>query len=1303
MANKVGGNGDDKLIGGSGSDQLTGNRGDDLLDGGAGNDKLYGNTGKDELIGGAGNDYLDGGVDNDVLSGGAGDDRLYGGDGNDRLFGGVGNDSLYGDRGDDLVDGGDGDDKLYGNAGKDELVGGAGNDYLHGGVDDDVLRGGTGKDQLIGDRGDDLLDGGDGDDKLYGNAGKDELIGGAGNDYLDGGVDNDVLSGGAGDDKLYGNSGNDLFTYRTGDGNDVVDGGQGACDTIRLDVDDGWILKLSKGKIVSNDGDHIKLSGGAVGTINLADGSTISFKGIERIDATTSPPQGGNQAPVDLAFLAGPVDENAPDGSVVGTAAASDPDAGDTLAYSLTNDAGGRFAIDPSTGVITVVDGSRLDHESADQHHITIKATDAGGLSTTKTVTIAVADANEAPGSLDLDANEVDEGAAVGTAVGSVSASDPDAGDTLTYSLTDDAGGRFAIDAQSGVITVAGGAPLDHDDADQHSIEVKVTDAAGLSATRSFTIAVADVNEAPGAVALDASTVAEGAAESTVVGTVSATDPNAADVLSYSLTDDAGGRFSIDPQSGVITVADGAPLDHETEHQHSIEVRVTDSGGLSTTQTFTIAVTDVNETPGGLALSASGVIEGAADGAVVGTVGATDPDVGDTLTYSLTDDAGGRFAIDPGTGVITVADGSLLDFETDGQHSIEVKVVDAGGLSASQTFTIAVGDANETPAIQGLDANEVLENAADGTVVGAVGATDPDVGDALTYSLTDDAGGRFAIDPDSGVVTVLDGLSSTETFTIAVAAVNAPVIQALDADEVAENAAAGTVIGTVTATDSDPGDTLTYALSDDAGGRFAIDPGTGVITVADGTLLDFEAADQHAIEVEVTDGDGQSTTRSFTIAVTDVNEAPAIQDLDADAVDEGAAAGTVIGTVGASDPDAGDTLTYSLADDADGRFAIDPGTGVVTVADGTLLDFETTGQHSLEVEVTDGQGLSATQTFAITVTNVNEAPVIQDLNVGEVLEGAVDGTVVGTVTATDPDMGDSLTYGLSDDAGGRFAIDPDSGVITVADGSLIDHGTADQHSVVVTVTDAGGLSAEATYLIEVKPDNSGDDVLLGDDAANVIDGGPGNDTISGGGGDDHLLGGSGDDALNGDDGHDRLEGGDGNDFLFGNSGDDYLIGGNGSDQLFGSMGDDRLDGDAGDDQLFGSSGNDLMNGGDGDDALFGGLGNDVLVGGLGNDVLSGGGGNDRFVFTSAAEGVDEVIDFGTGDVLAIGGMLQGFVAGNEAAFVKLVDDGTNTTLQVDADGAANGEAYQSVAVLAGVTGVALTDLVDAGQLDFWMS
>jgi VCBS repeat-containing protein len=453
----------------------------------------------------------------------------------------------------------------------------------------------------------------------------------------------------------------------------------------------------------------------------------------------------------------------------------------------------------------------------------------------------------------------------------------------------------------------------------------------------------------------------------------------------------------------------------------------------------------------------------------------------------------------------------------------------------------------------------------------------------------------------------------------------------------------------------------------------------------------------------VTDGDGLSTTRTFTIAVTGVNEAPAIHDLDGGEVSEGAAAGTVVGMVGASDPDAGDTLDYSLTDDAGGRFAIDPSTGVISVADGAALDFETTGQHSLEVEVTDGGGLSATQTFVIGVTNVNETPVIHDFSGSEVLEGAVDGTVVGTVSATDPDIADTFTYALSDDAGGRFAIDPESGVITVADGSLIDHDVASQHSIVVAVTDVGGLTAEETYLIEVKPDNSGDDLLLGDDAANVIDGGPGDDSIHGGDGDDHLVGGSGSDTLNGDNGNDQLDGGQGSDFLFGNGGDDHLIGGDGDDQLSAGLGDDQLDGDAGDDQLFGTGGNDHLIGGDGDDSLFGSVGADVLVGGRGDDLLSGGMDGDRFVFTNTDEGVDQVIDFDAGDVLAIGGMLEGFAAGDEAAFVKLVDDGTNTTLQVDADGAANGESFQSVAVLAGVKNTTLADLVDAGQLDFWMS
>ena len=89
----------------------------------------------------------------------------------------------------------------------------------------------------------------------------------------------------------------------------------------------------------------------------------------------------------------------------------------------------------------------------------------------------------------------------------------------------------------------------------------------------------------------------ENAADGTVVGQASGSDADSGDVLSYSLADDAGGRFAIDSASGEITVADGSALDHEAAASHDITVRVTDSGGASYDETFTIAVGDVNEGP----------------------------------------------------------------------------------------------------------------------------------------------------------------------------------------------------------------------------------------------------------------------------------------------------------------------------------------------------------------------------------------------------------------------------------------------------------------------------------------------------------------------------------------------------------------------------------------------------------------------------------------------------------------------------------------------------------------------------------
>jgi Ca2+-binding RTX toxin-like protein len=240
----------------------------------------------------------------------------------------------------------------------------------------------------------------------------------------------------------------------------------------------------------------------------------------------------------------------------------------------------------------------------------------------------------------------------------------------------------------------------------------------------------------------------------------------------------------------------------------------------------------------------------------------------------------------------------------------------------------------------------------------------------------------------------------------------------------------------------------------------------------------------------------------------------------------------------------------------------------------------------------------------------NPAPSIHEISVETVLENAPNGYFVGTVLASDPDAGDTVTYALTDDAGGRFALDPTTGVISVADGSLLDYESADQPSITVEVTDASGLSHSLTTVIGVSSDNSGNDALSGDDADNVIDGGAGDDVMSGGGGNDQLSGGSG------------------------------------------------------------------------------------------NDTLSGGSGADRFVFDGADQGLDTITDFGTGDVLVFTD-LAGFTAGHEAEYVSLIDDGSKTTVLVDVDGAANGSVFDPVAVLNGVTGTSLTDLVNARQIDLW--
>jgi Malectin domain/Bacterial Ig-like domain (group 3) len=146
---------------------------------------------------------------------------------------------------------------------------------------------------------------------------------------------------------------------------------------------------------------------------------------------------------------------------------------------------------------------------------------------------------------------------------------------------------------------------------------------------------------------------------------------------------------------------------------------------------------------------------------------------------------------------------------------------------------------------------------------------------------------------------------------VALVVQSGPPVVTLSGGSIRENAAAGEQVATILAKGA-AGDVFSYALADDANGRFVIDAQTGVISVAAGAVLDFEASSSHEIEVAATLAKGVTTKQRFTITVLDVNEAtPPVVTVSGGSIQENAAAGEHVATVVAKGA-TGDVFGYAL-------------------------------------------------------------------------------------------------------------------------------------------------------------------------------------------------------------------------------------------------------------------------------------------------------------------------------------------------------------------------------------------------------
>jgi hypothetical protein len=672
-------------------------------------------------------------------------------------------------------------------SGHDILVGGAANDTMHGGAGWDFIDGGSGWDHLFGEDGNDILRGGLGNDDLQGGLGNDTYVFNRGDgvdtvldDYTvttttttwktwietrDDGT-NVVVSGYVTETKTdHPNAGTDALVFGPGisradivvqrNGNDLIVGAKDPAHPGALTD------QITLQRWFDADGfDRIE-------KFSFADGTTLDLSaGQTAIDA--------KQVPFGESLSRSSVVEKSAIGTVVGTVSGFDFNPNATLSYSLVNP-DGRFAINSSTGVLTVA-GS-INYDDTHSLGVTVRASDQSGNGINQTFTINVIDIpNRAP-LLSVPASTIKADPGQTLQVASwFNASDAD-NDALTYYFQDSSpaanSGHFVLNgtpvaanisfsvnaAQLATLTFVAGAEGVVDE-----LGMQLSDGHAQSANLALHVSV---NHAP-VLSVPSGTITANAGQSLQVSSwFSASDADN-DALTYYFEDDTAaansGYFRLNgtPYAQgagfTLTAAQLAGLTFVTSAAgvaDDLLMQLSDGHALSAVGRFHIA--NLNRAPTDATLSGGSVIENAATGTHVATVTGVDPDANTTFSYSLRN-PDGRFAINAATGEVTVAYGALLDYETSASQQITVRSADQSGLFFDKSFTIAVTDGPDAPTDATLFGGTVREHSANGTHVGTVIGADPDAGDVLRYSLLTDAGGRFAIlNPLSGVITVKDG------------------------------------------------------------------------------------------------------------------------------------------------------------------------------------------------------------------------------------------------------------------------------------------------------------------------------------------------------------------------------------------------------------------------------------------------------------------------------------------------------------------------------------------------------------------
>jgi hypothetical protein len=591
-----------------------------------------------------------------------------------------------------------------------------------------------------------------------------------------------------------------------------------------------------------------------------------------------------------------------------------------------------------------------------------------------------------------------------------------------------------------------------------------------------------------------AMTVPENAVTGTVVGLLSASDANTGDTFTYSLVPGTGSDDNANFQITNGQLCTKASFDYEARNSYTVRVRATDQGGLFTEKPFTIAVTNVNETPTDLTLSPSSLVENQPAGTTVGTLSTTDPDAGNIFTYSLVTGTGSTdnasFTI-VGNALKTTA---TFDYETKNSYSIRVRSADANGLYTEKQLGITVSDVAELGTfLYGF--KHVNEANADRYLIDSTGMRRYSEWQSppITYW------GPSANGSEGRLIYKFDFSATTTSIRLKA---DSP-----SWDFYTEPGGYGRGASALEASrDGSTWVSLRNSLEPRSwGADWSINDMLPASVLGTSQLfVRMRFYTENAPASSYTDAQfGRSTSQAVSNVfeveanLSSANRAPTDIALSVSSIAENSPVGTSVGTLSTTDPDASDTFTYSLI----------PGTGSTDNAAFTIIgnalktvtsiNSEAKRSYSVRIRSTDAAGLFTEKQFTITVTDVNEVPTDISLSNFSIAENQPTGTVVSTLHTTDPDLNviralatpdgfDGFTYSLVPGTGST-----DNAFFTIAGTTLKTAATFNyegqsQYSIRIRSTDPGRLFTEKAFTITVTNVNEAPtDVALANIVASI--------------------------------------------------------------------------------------------------------------------------------------------------------------------------------------------------------------------------